>query len=41
MYCGNCGTKIDDNAAFCNNCGQRNDSPSVPKYPNPFLSTAY
>ena len=23
MYCGKCGTQIDDNAMFCSNCGER------------------
>ena len=23
MYCGKCGTQIDDNALFCTNCGEK------------------
>jgi RNA polymerase subunit RPABC4/transcription elongation factor Spt4 len=23
MFCGNCGTNIEDNAVFCPNCGSR------------------
>lgn len=34
MFCKNCGTQIDDNAAFCPNCGQAaNAQPAQPAQP--------
>ncbi len=34
MFCKNCGTQIDDNAAFCPNCGQAaNAQPTQPTQP--------
>ena len=28
-FCGNCGTKIDDNAKFCPGCGQAVEAPAA------------
>jgi len=32
-FCGNCGTKIDDNAKFCPGCGQAVDTPPTDEQP--------
>ena len=39
MFCSNCGTAYDDNAAFCPNCGAANPAaaqPAAPVQPDPY-----
>ncbi|MCR4727175.1 MAG: zinc ribbon domain-containing protein [Lachnospiraceae bacterium] len=46
MFCGNCGSKVDDNYSFCPNCGQKvvritNPAPAAPaEEPVPALEAA-
>ena len=35
MYCDNCGTQVDDDAAFCSVCGQQLLAQKAPKVPIP------
>lgn len=32
-FCGNCGQQLEDNAAFCMNCGANSGEPSAPQAP--------
>src|SRR4051794_41778354 len=40
MYCGHCGSLVDDAAAFCNTCGARFVDPAPPAFAPPTVAAA-